>query len=965
MTRVLLRLLLSVITAQLVSAAPSCPSSCVVCSQDVVICHRLTHIIDVPGTIRALLLTDGTISAIQASSLSDLSNVTLIGLSYNHISVLGEHSFKNLVFLHTLLLDHNLLTNQALQGGALSYLTRLEVLSLGHNLISMIQAGWFKGMTALRHLKLEGNLFTSLDSDSFPQTDLKDLESLDLSDNLISHLDRNGFHGLTGLQTLDLSRNRLCSTSAETFSYLRFLTNLNLDLNSWNCSCQLLGLAGFLSSFIQQPDKILYDGHQMVCVSPDNPAVTTVLELTGANCVPFNQKSSIQTKAVRSVMPQLHARDVAIAAVVSLAGGVGLTLLIVLICCKVSRRKKLKESMRQKQEGDESSTAVNHVNQLDGSNKRRGLFSQANSRPSCDREAALESHSGVVQDRIHFQCRDCSSNGARGAGPNQRRWDNRMNGGMKAKEGMRLRMMMEERRQQPRNTVVPVNKLPSHSSKNSYSHPQRESFSQNGLRHEVLPADAYRGPESLHCETCHRAYRTHMGTRDSAVPVSQHRLQNVWYDPSDPGTNAGMRREPRRVMFDLQSSGMLDRGENRKEMVQGKEEGSRRCNGKIQSGRSLKGKLNLNSLQKNRVHPKRKREHSEKSSSKKAKGSKEKRKDVKEKASKGSCDRKSKKSSEKVKKSSRIKGPNEDEKKKDKDGEGEKKSKMSNGGEQSNQKTSETTPNDITTTTDHSGMTRAEGGGATSVGLGQSLQTAAGHFLGTGLVLGGGLLSSQHPFSLSATSNISLLGAADSQLSVSSRTPQGGNLLSVAPTASTLFSSSSVKAISSNAALSLPGPTLVQSQETLDIASLRTQQNSDPVQGPGPEKAHQLPPDTPVPQNTSLPLQSQAPPGAAVSPAASQASRLNTSDNPVTQAASALGSLTLDPTGEGASPPEGHADGASGSTADVSGTPAALPLVQHEYLSEDGGSSPRRRLRLVLPEKTSNRPPTALERKIR
>lgn len=43
----------------------------------------------------------------------------------------------------------------------------------------------------------------------------------------------------------------------------------------------------------------------------------------------------------------------------------------------------------------------------------------------------------------------------------------------------------------------------------------------------------------------------------------------------------------------------------------------------------------------------------------------------------------------------------------------------------------------------------------------------------------------------------------------------------------------------------------------------------------------------------------------------------------------------------------------------------AAALLQQEYLSEDGSSSPRRRLRLILPEKTSNHQPTALERKIR
>lgn len=68
------------------------------------------------------------------------------------------------------------------------------------------------------------------------------------------------FRGLVSLQTLDLSRNRLSSAPAEAFSYLSWLTNLNLDLNSWNCSCQLLELAAFLSTFIQQPDKV-----QVIC----------------------------------------------------------------------------------------------------------------------------------------------------------------------------------------------------------------------------------------------------------------------------------------------------------------------------------------------------------------------------------------------------------------------------------------------------------------------------------------------------------------------------------------------------------------------------------------------------------------------------------------------------------------------------------------------------------------------------
>nr|XP_024661875.1 uncharacterized protein LOC112436479 [Maylandia zebra] len=179
-----------------------------------------------------------------------------------------------------------------------------------------IQGGWFKGAKALQSLTLEGNLLTSLDSRSFPLNDLRELRNLDLSDNLIEHVERNSFRGLVSLTTLDLSRNRLSSAPVDAFSYLTWLTNLNLDLNSWNCSCQLLELADFLSTFIQQPDKILYNGRRMVCASADNPAVTTVLELTDANCVPSNQNITVHIEPRASVTPQLYARDLAITAVI-------------------------------------------------------------------------------------------------------------------------------------------------------------------------------------------------------------------------------------------------------------------------------------------------------------------------------------------------------------------------------------------------------------------------------------------------------------------------------------------------------------------------------------------------------------------------------------------------------------------------------------------------------------------------
>ncbi|MEQ2175305.1 hypothetical protein GOODEAATRI_016724 [Goodea atripinnis] len=144
---------------------------------------------------QALLLTEGSISVVQPASLSDLRNVTVIGLSNNHISELSQEAFRKLPFLHTLLLDHNLLTSQALQGGALTNLSQLEVLALGHNHINMVR---------------------------------------------------------------------------------------------------------------------IFAGR----IDADNPAVTTVLELTEANCIPSNRNITVQIGARGSVTPQMYARDLAITAVI-------------------------------------------------------------------------------------------------------------------------------------------------------------------------------------------------------------------------------------------------------------------------------------------------------------------------------------------------------------------------------------------------------------------------------------------------------------------------------------------------------------------------------------------------------------------------------------------------------------------------------------------------------------------------
>ncbi|XP_053083692.1 uncharacterized protein lrrc53 [Pangasianodon hypophthalmus] len=286
------------------------------------------------------MLTDGLIDTVDRIVFSDLSNMSVLVLSNNIISTVTGNAFQNLTVLRMLSLDHNLISSPSLDRSTFSWLRKLETLHLGHNALKEISGSWFQKTTSLKTLLLEGNLLTSLNSSTFASSDLRSLETLDLSDNLITYVGRDSFRNLPRLSSLDLSRNRLQNVP-DAFSYLSRLSMLNLDLNRWNCSCELRELAHFLNSYIQSPDKVLYNGKRMACASSDNPKVQTVLELTEANCSPANRNITEDVNAKSSITSQRYIRDVVIAVVCSCLGGVVITLAILAVVHrKLGRRFK-------------------------------------------------------------------------------------------------------------------------------------------------------------------------------------------------------------------------------------------------------------------------------------------------------------------------------------------------------------------------------------------------------------------------------------------------------------------------------------------------------------------------------------------------------------------------------------------------------------------------------------------------
>lgn len=725
---------------------------------------------------------------------------------------------------------------------------------------------------------------------------------------------------------------------------------------------------------------------------------------------------------------------------VCVSGGVGLTLLVVLIYCQVSRRKKLKESLRLK-EGGGSSTVANHVNHLDVSERTKSK--------QWNKDAMTDGHFGSYRSRADenegpYRCPNCSSDRPR---PNPVRRDFRMNGGIETEEDRerrRVRMMMEEerRRQGNFNRDAPDRFL-FHGNNTSSSNPTRDNHqSTESSSHHRPSRDTdnvmevkSRGCETSHCESSHRTYRlpeqhtrhgrTHMSPRDTALYdgfTSQHRLSDRGRDPYshlDTGKSTEKRREARNVTFDLESPRTQQQGGEEDKSSRDKDKGRERRH-RVQSSRLLKVKLNLNPLRKSKVHPKRKHEqgHSEKSSPKK---SQEKRREGRDKEDKAGKE----KSGKKMKKSSKTKTDGSSDGGKDVNEEEDKR--------EEGQKTAEQKQDNQSTEPDISQPADQPASAGVS-GQGQSLQGV--QFQGAGLVLGGAQLPTQHAFSLLSADrnrNISLLGPVGSQLTGSSLSLQGGTYLSntMASGTNALFPSGPGNSVAPSLAFSgpsvvpsgapdilsrqaaagttsslhvnilQPGPghkallqssqaaglplnmatnptvipapvqSLPQSQQPPDSSPLK----SDPAPGPGPgthtvERLHQ-------PPSENLPVQGKDGGSGVTAQILEPVTTVETiSNNSQTDTGRVSGGPEVSMSAEAVALTDEPAVGGSGvsmqaaavsvsSVPAQSEPPAGAALLQQEYLSEEEGSSPRRRLRLVLPEKTSSRPPTALEKKIR
>lgn len=542
-----------------------------------------------------------------------------------------------------------------------------------------------------------------------------------------------------------------------------------------------------------------------------------------------------------------------------------------------------------------------------------------------------------------FWCSSCRTEDLRGIGQNLTRWNNGTNEQLETDEGTerrRVRMTITEhdlRRFATQQRILEFTNKLSHSGTSSHlrngaAGRRVEAVINNreeGGGYKAEGGGRSKRTEALFCNSCHRACRPsetnfrrggfHGKVKDSFSHFPDRDLNNgTYYDIKD----IKMGRKGRNVTFNLESL------RNSHSEEEGSSRGEERAGHPNVQLRQLKVKLNLNPLWKSKVHPKRRSEqgHPGRSRSKKGKGKR--------------VTGKTKESHQRRKNPAKVKG-------------------FTEGGEELKE--------------GKSGQTNIHPPGRTDAAQREHPETAQpGEDTGTGDQLTpdsphpqDGSVQRVHVDSTTAAGSTSLFAGWITDSLSPSTAPNaapapfaGQQLLFPSPglLPADLLQPSSV----------YTAPLLAPPPEDVFISAAGQQSHPPPSGGsPAAEKLQSEPSSEPgprpgggadqpaprVPHNTES-LLLTAGSGA---PAVRQS--METEDGGGPDLAESLPPPVV------SEPPKAVTTQAAPSP-DADGN-AANGLQQQEYLAEDRGSNLRRKLRLVLPEKMSTRPLTALERKIR
>ncbi|XP_041323929.1 SLIT and NTRK-like protein 3 [Pyrgilauda ruficollis] len=198
--------------------------------------HNISELLPRPLNAKKLYLSGNLIQKIYRSDFWNFSSLDLLHLGNNRISYVQDGAFINL--------------------------PNLKSLYLNGNDIERLTPGMFRGLQSLHYLYFEYNLIREIQPAAFSL--MPNLKLLFLNDNLLRTLPTDAFAG-TSLARLNLRNNHfLALPVAGVLEHLHAIVQIDLKLNPWDCTCELVPLKQWLEAL----SSVSVVG-EVLCASPE------------------------------------------------------------------------------------------------------------------------------------------------------------------------------------------------------------------------------------------------------------------------------------------------------------------------------------------------------------------------------------------------------------------------------------------------------------------------------------------------------------------------------------------------------------------------------------------------------------------------------------------------------------------------------------------------------------------------